>query len=154
MFPGDDMGRAMERAMFAFRNQILAGIRAIQEQEQAEQQVPRPIHHRTSVRREHGLAHQRLFEDYFADEPWWGPIVFCQRFRMLRELFLNIVETMEARDEYFQQRQDATRKIGLSLSTKCTIVSWPTALRRTYSTSIFTSGIQLSGSVWKNFVRA
>ncbi|XP_047965352.1 uncharacterized protein LOC125209814 [Salvia hispanica] len=67
--------------MFAFGNQILAGIRAIQEQKQAEQQakeqVPRPIRPWTSVRREHGLAHQRLFEDYFTDEPRWGPTFFA-----------------------------------------------------------------------------
>ncbi|XP_042059338.1 uncharacterized protein LOC121803802 [Salvia splendens] len=69
---GEDISRAMERTMFAFGNQFLAGIRAIQgkelTEEQAEEQVPRPIRHRTSVRREHGLAHQHLFEDYFADE--------------------------------------------------------------------------------------
>ena len=76
MFPREDISRAMERAMFVFGNQILTCIRAIQEQEQAEQQVLRPICHRTSVRREHGLARQRLFEDYFADEPRWGPTVF------------------------------------------------------------------------------
>ncbi|XP_047940818.1 uncharacterized protein LOC125188115 [Salvia hispanica] len=107
--------------MFAFRNQILAGIRAIQEQEQAEQQVPRPIHHRTSVRREHGLAHQCLFEDCFADEPQWGPSVFLRRFRMQLELFLQIVHAMEAHDEYFQQREDAAHRRGLSPLMKCKV---------------------------------
>ncbi|XP_047961966.1 uncharacterized protein LOC125206785 [Salvia hispanica] len=112
-------------------NQILAGIRAIQEQEQAEEQVPRPIHHRTSVRREHGLAHQHLFEDYLADEPRWGPTVFRQQFRMRQELFLHIVHTMEARDEYFQQPQDAANRIGLSPLTNCRV-----ALRQlAYSTT-------------------
>ncbi|XP_042035236.1 uncharacterized protein LOC121781579 [Salvia splendens] len=106
----------MERAMFAFGNQILGGIRAIQEQEQAEEQVPRPIRRRKSIHREHGVAHQRLFEDYFTDEPWWD-----RRFRMRRKLFLRIVSAMEARDEYFQQRQDAANKIGLSPLKKCTV---------------------------------
>ncbi|XP_042052601.1 uncharacterized protein LOC121797870 [Salvia splendens] len=41
---------------------------------------------------------------------------------MRRELFLRIVHAMEARDEYFQQRQDAANRIGLSSLTKCTIV--------------------------------
>ncbi|XP_047942920.1 uncharacterized protein LOC125189720 [Salvia hispanica] len=117
----EDISRAMERAMLAFGNQILAGTRAIQEQEQAEEQVPRPICHRTPVRREHRLAHQRLFEDYFADEPRWGVMVFRQRFRMWRELFLQIVHMLEARDEYFQQRQDAAHRSDLSPLTKCTV---------------------------------
>ncbi|XP_042025937.1 uncharacterized protein LOC121772898 [Salvia splendens] len=110
MYPGEDMCRAMERAMFAFRNQILVGICAIQEQEQAKEQVPRPIRHRTFVCREHGLAYQRLFEDYFADEPRWGSSVFHRRFRMRQKLFLRIVQAMEACDEYFQQRQDAAHR--------------------------------------------
>ena len=96
-----------------FRDQILAGIRAIQEQEQAEKQVSRPIHHWTSIHRVHGVAHQRPFEDYFADEPRWGPTVFLRRFRMRQELFLRIVQTLEVHDEYFQQRQDAARRVGL-----------------------------------------
>ncbi|XP_042027067.1 uncharacterized protein LOC121774223 [Salvia splendens] len=106
----EDISWAMEHAMFAFGNQILACIRAIQEQEQAEQQIPRPIRHRTSVHREHRLAHQRLFEDYFADEPRWGAMVFLQ-----------IVHALEARDEYFQQRQDAAHRSGLSQLTKGTV---------------------------------
>ncbi|XP_047966026.1 protein ALP1-like [Salvia hispanica] len=111
--------------MFAFGNQILAGIRAIHEQEQAEQQaqeqVPRPIRRRTSVRREHVLAHQRLFEDYFAEHPRWGAPVFRRRFRMRRELFLQIVHALEARDEYFQWREDAAHRKGPSPLTKCTV---------------------------------
>ena len=43
MFPGEDISRAMERAMFAFENRILTGIHAIKEQEQVEEQVLRPI---------------------------------------------------------------------------------------------------------------
>ena len=69
MISGEDISWAMERAMFAFGNQILRGIRAIQEQEQAKEQVSRPIRRQKSVHREHIVAHQRLFEDYFANEP-------------------------------------------------------------------------------------
>ncbi|XP_047978830.1 uncharacterized protein LOC125220726 [Salvia hispanica] len=125
MFPGEDIGRSMERAMFAFGNQILAGIRAIHEQEQAEQQaqeqVPRPIRRRKSVRREHVLAHQRLFEDYFAEHPRWDAPVFRRRFRMRRELFLQIVHALDVRDEYFQWREDAAHRKGPSPLTKCTV---------------------------------
>ena len=34
--------------------------------------VPCPIHHRTVIRRDHIGAHQRLFDDYFAEEPRFG----------------------------------------------------------------------------------
>lgn len=145
MNPGEDINRVMERAMFAFDNQILASFRAILEQEQ----VPRPVRHRTSVRREHGLAHQRLFKDYFADEPRWGPMFFRRRFRMRRELFLRIVHAMEARDEYFQQQQDAANRIDHPRlrSAWLRFVSWPRVPRWTCSMSIFTPEIQLAGSV-------
>ncbi|KAL1564583.1 protein ALP1-like [Salvia divinorum] len=69
MYPDDDLStndcqnRSMERIMFTLADSILASIRAQQEQ------VPRPILRRTYVRREHDVAYQRLFEDYFAEEP-------------------------------------------------------------------------------------
>lgn len=121
MFPDEDPNQAMERIMFSLGDQILIGIRAIQEQEQTVEQVPRPIRHRTFVCQEHDVAQQRLFDDYFTDEPRWGPTVFRQRFRMHRDMFLRIVQMLEARDKYFQQRQDAARRIGLSPITKCTV---------------------------------
>ncbi|XP_047960092.1 uncharacterized protein LOC125205293 [Salvia hispanica] len=40
---------------------------------------------------------------------------------MRRELFLQIVHALEARDEYFQQREDAPHRKGPSLLTKCTV---------------------------------
>ena len=96
MIPGEDPDCAMDQIMITLENLILASIRAMQEQ------VPRPIRHRTYIRREHDVAHQRLFEDYFADEAWWGPTVFRRRFRIRRELFLRIVHTLMGRDSYFQ----------------------------------------------------
>ena len=74
------------------------------ERETAEQaaaaatQIPRPIQRRTFVRREHDVAHQRMFADYFAEQPRWGPTIFHRHFRMRRDLFANIVQTLEARD--------------------------------------------------------
>ena len=47
--------------------------------EQATAQIPRPIRLRTFVRREHDLAHQRLFADYFAEQPvrvWYTESIF------------------------------------------------------------------------------
>ncbi|XP_047978379.1 uncharacterized protein LOC125220262 [Salvia hispanica] len=36
-------------------------------------QIPRPIRRQMFLRREHDVAHQRLFADYFAEQPRWGP---------------------------------------------------------------------------------
>ncbi|XP_047965898.1 uncharacterized protein LOC125210383 [Salvia hispanica] len=95
------------------------------EREAAEQaaaaQIPRPIRRRTFVPREHDIAHQRLFADYFAEQPRWGPTVFHRRFRMRRDLFLRIVQTLEGRDEYFQYREDDIGRPGLTPLQKCTV---------------------------------
>ncbi|XP_047943107.1 uncharacterized protein LOC125189932 [Salvia hispanica] len=82
-------------------------------------QVPRPIRRRTYVRREHDIAHQRLFNDYFAKKPRWGPTVFHRRFRMRRDLFLRIIQTLEALDEYFQYWEDGVGRSGLTSLQKC-----------------------------------
>ncbi|XP_047942593.1 uncharacterized protein LOC125189351 [Salvia hispanica] len=83
--------------------------------------VPRPIRRRTYVPREHGVAHERLFADYFAENPRWGPNVFHRRFRVSRDLFLRIVHTLEGRDEYFQYREDGIGRPGLTSLHKCTV---------------------------------
>ena len=46
------------------------------EREAAATQIPRPIRRRTFVPREHDVAHQRLFADYFAEQTRWGPRFF------------------------------------------------------------------------------
>ncbi|XP_047978831.1 uncharacterized protein LOC125220727 [Salvia hispanica] len=73
--------------------------------------------------REHDVAHERLFADYFAENPRWGPNVFHRRFRMSRDLFLRIVHTLEGRDEYFQYREDGIGRPGLTALQKCTVAS-------------------------------
>ena len=83
--------------------------------------VPRPIRRRMYVPREHDVAHERLFEDYFFEQPRWGPNVFHRRFRMSRDLFLRIVHTLERRDEYFQYREDGIGRPGFTLLQKCTV---------------------------------
>ena len=40
---------------------------------------------------------------------------------MLQELFLSIVQTLEARDEYFQYREDGIGRPGLTPLQKCTV---------------------------------
>ena len=61
-----------------------------------------------------------LFEDYFFKNPTFGPIKFCRRFRMRREFFLRIVESISAIDPWFVQKRDALDRLGLSTLQKCT----------------------------------
>ncbi|KAE8981889.1 hypothetical protein PF002_g23738 [Phytophthora fragariae] len=65
-------------------------------------------------------AHARLVQDYFADCSVYSDRTFRRRFRMRRALFLRIVNAIEGHDSYFQQRADATGKLGLSALQKCT----------------------------------
>ena len=99
----DGCRRALTRALFDAVNEAKAECLAQMQREQAEAEarVPRPIRRRTFVPREHDVPHERLFADYFAENPRWGPNIFHRRFRMSRDLFLRIVHTLEARDEYF-----------------------------------------------------
>lgn len=58
--------------------------------------------------------------DYFVTGPTYTPELFRRRFRMLKSLFLHIVEAVNVNDQYFQQRRDATGRLGLSSLQKCT----------------------------------
>ncbi|XP_057811714.1 uncharacterized protein LOC131025952 [Salvia miltiorrhiza] len=68
--------------------------------------------------REFGAEH--LINDYFSDSPTYTPEIFRRRFRMQKLLFIRIVEVVTANDEFFQQRRDATDRVGLSSLQKCT----------------------------------
>ncbi|XP_047965716.1 uncharacterized protein LOC125210188 [Salvia hispanica] len=117
----DGCRRALTRALFDAVNEAKAECLAQMQREEAEARVPRPIRRRTYVPREHDVAHERLFADYFAENPRWGPSVFHRRFRMSRDLFLHIVHTLEGRDEYFQYREDGIGRPGLTPLQKCTV---------------------------------
>ncbi|XP_042005704.1 uncharacterized protein LOC121754407 [Salvia splendens] len=78
---------------------------ALQQQQPA---VPRPIQHRGVVHRDHVAAHQRLFDDYFAEQPRFGDNFFRRRFMMHRDLFMHIVNALERRYKYFRFREDAS----------------------------------------------
>ncbi|KAL1370522.1 hypothetical protein AAHE18_01G066500 [Arachis hypogaea] len=80
---------------------------------------PIPIPRRwINIDREAG--HDRLFQDYFADEPVYNADIFRRRFRMRRDVFLRIVDALSNFYPYFQQRVDATGRRGLSPLQKCT----------------------------------
>ncbi|XP_047961630.1 uncharacterized protein LOC125206420 [Salvia hispanica] len=70
---------ALTRALFDAVNEAKAECLAQMQREQAamavaeaEARVPRPIRRRTYVPREHDVAHERLFADYFAENPSIG----------------------------------------------------------------------------------
>ncbi|XP_015961018.1 uncharacterized protein LOC107484986 [Arachis duranensis] len=74
------------------------------------------------INRDQEAEHDRLFQDYFADEPVYNADIFRQRFRMRRHVFLPIVVALSNVYPYFQQRVDATGRRGLSPLQKCTAV--------------------------------
>ncbi|XP_071680058.1 protein ALP1-like [Lolium perenne] len=65
-------------------------------------------------------AHDRLFEDYFADDCNYPPSYFRRRYRMRRSLFLRIVDRLGEYSPYFTQRNDALNRAGFSPLQKCT----------------------------------
>ncbi|KAL7612971.1 hypothetical protein Lser_V15G08301 [Lactuca serriola] len=71
------------------------------------------------LRRNHEAVHDRLIEDYFADDAIYA-VKFRRRFRMRKELFLRIVGDLEGRFPYFQWKMDARRVKGFSPVQKCT----------------------------------
>jgi hypothetical protein len=75
---------------------------------------------RRYIRREREDGHARLWKDYFADAPIYGDYLFRRRFRMRRVLFNRILDAVVSYDQYFQQRQDATRTLCLTPHQKLT----------------------------------
>ncbi|KAL7606192.1 hypothetical protein Lser_V15G19235 [Lactuca serriola] len=74
---------------------------------------------KSGLRRNHEVGHDRLIEDYFADDAIYS-IKFRRRFRMRKKLFLRIVGDLEGRFPYFQWKMDARRVKGCSPVQKCT----------------------------------
>ena len=66
------------------------------------------------------LYHALLFRDYFSENPTFGDVEFCRRFKMTRELFNNIVQFVSSYDPWFCQKTDAGERLGLSTLQKCT----------------------------------
>jgi hypothetical protein len=75
---------------------------------------------RRHVHRNREVGHDRLFRDYFSDNPTYDFVKFRRRFHMRRELFLSIVDRVCAYDQWFVQRPDAVGWMGLSSLRKCT----------------------------------
>ncbi|XP_057770875.1 uncharacterized protein LOC130990668 [Salvia miltiorrhiza] len=78
-----------------------------------------PKRKRRVIPRDRESGGNRVYRDYFAPEPVYGPQFFRCHFRMNQELFLRIVNALEV-DLYFQQRADACGRVGFSSIQKCT----------------------------------
>ncbi|XP_002449057.2 putative nuclease HARBI1 [Sorghum bicolor] len=75
---------------------------------------------RRYIKRPREEAHQKLVDDYFAENPLYPSHLFRRRFRMSKPLFQRIVDALGQWSEYFTQRVDAVNRQGLSPLQKCT----------------------------------
>lgn len=72
------------------------------------------------VPRDRIKAHNQLLDDYFRDDPIYNAETFRTRFRLPKELFMKIVDDIEARFEWFQEGYDARGKRSFVAIQKCT----------------------------------
>ena len=79
-----------------------------------------PVPNRRFIDRNRALGHQRIYRDYFGDNPTYPDYIFRRRFRMRRNLFSRIVEAFESHDSYFVQRFNVVGVPGLSTLQKIT----------------------------------
>ena len=75
---------------------------------------------RAYVERNREEGHTRLWNDYFSENPTFPPHLFRRRFRMNNAVFMRIVNHLSENFPFFQQRRDATGRLGLSPLQKCT----------------------------------
>ena len=85
-----------------------------------EESSSRPKRRRRYINRDRESAHDRLHQDYFADDCVYPPNYFRRRYRMRRQLFLSIMLRLGEYSPYFTQREDALGRLGLSPLQKCT----------------------------------
>ena len=75
---------------------------------------------RETIFHDRELYHALLSRDYFSENPTFGREKFRRCFRMRRELFNYIVQSVSSYDPWFCQRTDAAGRMGLSTLQKCT----------------------------------
>uniref|UniRef100_A0A2N9FXF3 DDE Tnp4 domain-containing protein n=1 Tax=Fagus sylvatica TaxID=28930 RepID=A0A2N9FXF3_FAGSY len=75
---------------------------------------------RKVIKRDYLQGEERLFHDYFSDNPVFPPHLFRRRFRMSRPLFFRLQYALEAHDPYFIQKRNAAGTLGLSSLQKMT----------------------------------
>ncbi|KAJ9560593.1 hypothetical protein OSB04_005753 [Centaurea solstitialis] len=100
----------------------LAGIAAMNEaiklvvgdEATSSRQTRRPLKSRNRI-----VAHEKLVNDYFSDNPVYDDNDFERRFRMKRRLFLRIVADLEREYKIFRWSHDARGVKGFSPLQKC-----------------------------------
>ncbi|XP_074351906.1 uncharacterized protein LOC141691058 [Apium graveolens] len=75
---------------------------------------------RKFIRRDHNMGNERLFRDYFAENPVYPSNLFRRRFFMSRPLFIRVLREVESFEPYFVQRRDNAGRLGLSSMQKVT----------------------------------
>ncbi|XP_048599600.1 uncharacterized protein LOC125579783 [Brassica napus] len=75
---------------------------------------------RAYIERNREGGQDRLWNDYFSEDATFSSQIFRRRFRMNKDLFLRIVYGLSENFPFFQQRRDATGRLGLSALQKCT----------------------------------
>lgn len=75
---------------------------------------------RANVERGRQVGQERIWRDYFAQSPVHDDRMFRRRYRMRRSLFLRIMNSVTAHDDFFVQRRDACGQPGLPPLQKCT----------------------------------
>ena len=63
---------------------------------------------------------ERLFRDYFANDPLFDDATFRRKYRMRRDIFLRLVDAASTFDPWFRQSQDGLGRPGLSILQKST----------------------------------
>lgn len=74
---------------------------------------------RKNIEREFTTSHDRIFNDYFAENAKYNASLFERRFRMSRDLFMKIMDAVQGHSSFFQQKRNATGKWGASCLQKC-----------------------------------
>ena len=75
---------------------------------------------RAYVERNREEGHNRLWSDYFSEDPTFPAHLFRRRFRMNKAVFMHIVDRLSENVPFFQQRRDVVGRLGLSPLQKCT----------------------------------
>ena len=76
---------------------------------------------RQTLDRNREAGYNLLYADYFADRSVFKDNLFRRRFRMKRDLFLQIVKDMEENCDYFVQKENAARVLGFTALQKVTV---------------------------------
>ncbi|XP_022003734.1 uncharacterized protein LOC110901199 [Helianthus annuus] len=105
-----------------FINNVVEATQLILEEEEEEEVSSQPRNRNPHIDRDRESANQRLFADYFADEPLYSEAIFRRRFRMSRRLFLRIADDLAAYHPFFTLRPDARGKMRFTTLQKCTAV--------------------------------